>query len=109
MKLYNLIIFNQDVWNAPTDYLGSFTTPEEAIHAYKQFIKKECQTKEGLIQTYELVQKEYEDEQFSETAEALHIIISEANSFCDYNVDDNHLELNVPKLFKEAINNYENI
>lgn len=109
MKLYNLIIFNQDVWNAPTEYLGSFTTPKEAINAYKQFIKKECQTKEGLIQTYELVQKEYEDEQFSETAEALHIIISEANSFCDYNVDDNHLELDVPKLFKEAINNYENI
>lgn len=109
MKLYNLIIFNQDVWNAPTDYLGSFTTPKEAINAYKQFIKKECQTKEGLIQTYELVQKEYEDEQFSETAEALHIIVSETNNFYDYNADDNYLELNVPKLFKETIDNYENI
>lgn len=109
MNFYNLIIFNQDVWNAPTDYLGSFITPEEAINAYKQFIKKECQTKEGLIQTYELMQQEYKDEQFSETAEALHIIVSETNDFCNYNADDNYLEINVPKLFKETIDNYENI
>ena len=109
MNLYNLIIFNQDVWNAPTDYLGSFITPEEAINAYKQFIKKECQSKEGLIQTYELMQQEYKDEQYSETAEALHIIVSETNSFCNYNVDNNYLELDVPKLFKETIDNYENI
>lgn len=55
------------------------------------------------------MRQEYKDEQFSETAEALHIIVSESNSFCNYNLGNNYLKLEVSKIFRETINNYENI
>lgn len=106
MKLFNLIIFDQNVWNATTDYLGSFTTKEQAFTAYKKFIKKECQNKEGLVQTYDLMMDEFKNEDYSETAEALKIVISETNKLCDY-TSDTDLEFNVPDLFKDVINNYE--
>lgn len=107
MKLFNLIIFDQNVWNATTDYLGSFTTKEQAFTAYKKFIKKECQNKEGLVQTYDLMMDEFRNEDYSETAEALKIVISETDQLCDYYTSDKNLEFNASELFKDVINNYE--
>ena len=110
MKLYNLIIMNDGIWfSNVTEYLGSFTTKEKAIHAYKVFIKKASKTKENLINTYNNLLQDYKNFDYSEVGEALQIIMTDTDELCeyDYSKSDMVAEIDVPKIFKDAIENYD--
>lgn len=109
MKLYNLIIMNDGIWiPTVTEYLGSFTTKEKAIYAYKVFIKKASRTKEHLINIYNSLLQDYKDFDYSEVGEALQIIMTDTDELCeyDYSKSDMVAEIDVPKIFKDVVENY---
>lgn len=110
MKLYNLIIMNDGIWiPTVTEYLGSFTTKEKAIHAYKVFIKKASRTKEHLINIYNSLLQDYKNFDYSEVGEALQIIITDTDELCDYDYSKSDMvaEIDVPKIFKDVVENYD--
>lgn len=59
MKIYSLVIFDQDVYTTPTDYLGSYSNLENAIGAYKDYLKDFYETKEDLAKAIKLLKTQF--------------------------------------------------
>lgn len=104
MKIYSLVIFDQDVYTAPTDYLGSYSNLENAIEAYKAYLKDFYETKEELTKAIKLISKEKQEGYgYSETLEALKIIESNVNEPVNYYKNENSDKIDYEQIYQDAL------
>lgn len=109
MKIYNLIIMN-DCWEPKvTPYLGSFSSKEEAIMGFKQFLKEATKDKETLVKIYRNMEEDYAEDDYSLIGEAVQIIVTDVNKLCDYDYSKTEMvvDFDVRKAYKDVIVNYE--
>lgn len=109
MKIYSLLVFNQEIWDQQTDLVGTYSNLAKAIDAYKRFIVSQVD-KAKLTEFYEDVVQEVSrqnESDFYELTNSLVIVKSILDKRVDYYVDDSFVELDLPAIYRDAVKNYD--
>ena len=109
MKIYSLLVFNQEIWDQQTDLVGTYSSLAEAIDAYKRFIVSQVD-KAKLAEFYEDVVQEVVNQRVSEFYELTNSLViakSDLDQRVNYYADDSFVELDLRAIYRDAVNNYD--
>lgn len=100
MKIYSLLVYNQEIWDQQTDLVGTYSNLAKAIDAYKRFIVSQVD-KAKLTEFYEDVVQEVVNQRVSEFYELTNSLViakSDLDQRINYYADDSFVELDLPAI-----------